>query len=347
MFTLGASLLVVVATERSGRAADLTAAQVWMTDFAKAQAEATKLHRPLVVHFHTKWCGPCRQMEKDILHTPQILRQLDEGFIAVKVDLDNKVDNAKVQAQYRVKNMPTDLILSHDGKELHRSEGYDPKNHQRLFGTYFAALTQVDSKYAREGLRLARMEPASGPKELAKNDPTPIRSEPVPGNKLVPEPIDPQRIGEPAPSTTPRLPEKSVPTTTVASRTIIAIDGYCPVTLRTTRAWKRGIKQLSVEHEGQTYLFVNAEHREEFISNPTRYAPRLLGCDAVLLAERRVAVRGSTKFGAYYDGELFLFESAESRARFRKAPASYSHPKHALKPEDVKDQPHLASAAAN
>ena len=65
-------------------------------------------------------------------------------------------------------------------------------------------------------------------------------------------------------------------------------------------------------------------------------APRLLGCDPVTLAENDVAVRGSTQFGAFYDGALFLFESADSRTKFRKAPTRYSQLKHVVKPEDVK-----------
>jgi YHS domain-containing protein len=63
-----------------------------------------------------------------------------------------------------------------------------------------------------------------------------------------------------------------------------------------------------------------------------------------VLAQSDVAVRGSVKFGAFYEGELFLFESADSRAKFRKDPARYARLQHALKPEDVKK---IASTAGN
>jgi YHS domain-containing protein len=117
---------------------------------------------------------------------------------------------------------------------------------------------------------------------------------------------------------------------------LVAMDGYCPVTLRTTRTWKTGDKAISLEHEGQIYYFVTVDKRDQFKAHPGRYAPRLLGCDPVTLADNDVAVRGSTQFGAFYDGALFLFESADSRAKFRKAPTRYSQLKHVLKPEDIK-----------
>jgi YHS domain-containing protein len=56
----------------------------------------------------------------------------------------------------------------------------------------------------------------------------------------------------------------------------------------------------------------------------------------VVLSRNDLAVRGSVKFGAYYEGELFLFQSAESRATFRKNPAHYAKLQHTLRLEDVK-----------
>jgi YHS domain-containing protein len=135
--------------------------------------------------------------------------------------------------------------------------------------------------------------------------------------------------------------QDSRPTTEIAE-IFVAMDGYCPVTLRATRTWKAGSKEFAHEHEGQTYFFTSADKLAEFQTNPDKYAPRLLGCDPVTLADNDLAIRGSTKFGAFYEGALFLFENAESRTKFKKTPTRYSQLKHALKPEDVKK---VASAA--
>lgn len=327
-------LILVAGAGRPLAAADLNPATVWMTDFSKAQAEAKRLNRPLVVHFHTHYCPPCRKMEKDVLNTQQVLRQLDAGFVAVKVNLSART-NAAVQAKYHVEAMPTDLVLSPEGKVLVRSEGYDDRttaDRQK----YLNSIARIDAQYAKEGKRIARTDAAAESKAPVE---TVATTTPM-VNKLVPEPAEPRPVDDPAAAVAKEEPSPA------AAPALVALDGYCPVTLRTTRTWKAGSKQFSLEHDGQTFFFLAAANRDEFRSNPARYAPRLMGCDPVVLSERDLAIRGSTKFGAFYEGDLFLFESADTRARFRKDPARYTRVRHVLKPEDIKDSPKVASAAA-
>lgn len=348
--TFSVLLILVAGASRPLAAADLNPATVWMTDFSKAQAESKRLNRPLVVHFHTHYCPPCRQMEKDVLNTAQVLKQLDAGFVAVKVNLSARV-NAAVQAKYRVEAMPTDLVLSPEGKVLARSEGYDGRtgaDRQK----YLNSIARIDAQYAKDGKRLARTDPAAEAKSpvetAATNKEVPPPAQAVPAvatatpmvNKLVPEPAEPRPVADPA---AVAKEERPIPAATPA---FVALDGYCPVTLRTTRTWKAGSKQFSLEHDGQTFFFLAAANRDEFRSNPARYAPRLMGCDPVVLSDSDLAIRGSTKFGAFYEGDLFLFESAETRARFRKDPARYTRVRHVLKPEDIQDGPKVASATA-
>jgi thiol-disulfide isomerase/thioredoxin len=234
--TFSVLLLLVAGVSGSVLAADLTPASVWMTDFSKAQAEAKRLNRPLVVHFHTHYCPPCRKMEKDILNTPQVLKQLDAGFVAVKVNLSAPA-NAAVQAKFRVEAMPTDLVLSPDGKVLVRSEGYDDRttaDRQK----YLNSIARIDAQYTKEGKRLARTEPAAevkSPVETAAKEkaPTPA-TQSVPAvasatpilNKLVPEPVEPQPIDDPAAPVTekPELPE--------TAPAVVALDGYSTATAR-------------------------------------------------------------------------------------------------------------------
>jgi YHS domain-containing protein/thiol-disulfide isomerase/thioredoxin len=316
------------------QAAELTPATVWTSNFAQAQAEAARLHRPLVVHFHTNTCPPCRKMEKEVLHTPQVLKLLDKGFVAVKVDMYNAA-NAKVVAKYKIEVMPTDLVLSHDGKVLSTSKGYrEGPNGDRQ--KYLKALAKIDADYTAEGKRLPHAETTlvATQEAPAAKDPATVVANSTPGNKLVPEPVEPRIIGE---STTPAADVSPAKPAVEVEQLVVALDGYCPVTLRTTRTWKKGDQQFAWSYDGQTFLFQAADKRDEFKADPTRYAPKLLGCDPVVLAENNLAIRGSTKFGAFYEGELFLFESADTRSKFRKEPTRFIHLKHVLKPEDVKD----------
>jgi len=332
-FALSFCLIIASASTGGVVLAEPTATTVWMTDFAEAESEAKRLNWPMVVHFYGPSCPPCKKMEKELLLTPQVLRILDSGFIAVKVDV---AKNLNLQPRFQIAAMPTDMILSPEGKVLVRTEGYDGTPADRT--RYLANISKIDKQFA--GKRLARTGAGAEP-TVAKDKAPATRDRAIASaDKLVPPPTEPKKVD--VRDDSPKGDELDDVSTPAAPSIQVAMDGYCPVTLRSTRAWKIGNKEFALEHEGQTYYFTATEKRAEFKSNPTRYAPRLLGCDPVVLAESDLAIRGSTQYGAFYDGNLFLFESAESRAKFRKTPSRYSNLKQVVKPEDVKK---IASAS--
>ena len=345
-FALSLCLSLAAGLSARRALADPTPASIWKSDFAAAEAEAKKLNRPLVVHFHATYCPPCKQMEREVLFTPQVLKLLEAGFVAVKVDLPK---NPKLQARFGINSMPTDLIVGPDGKVLVKTEGYTDiarAGDDRDRRQYLTNLSRIDAQYAIEAKRVARSNPVADTKNSApQREPrTPIKNDralastvPATKDKLAPpaNKVDPP-VGLPTDEPTKPSELQDDPAAIEREGVQVAIDGYCPVTLRTTRTWTTGDKAISLEHEGQIFYFAAADKRDEFKSHPGRYAPRLLGCDPVTLAENDVAVRGSTQFGAFYDGALFLFESADSRTKFRKTPIRYSQLKHVVKPEDVK-----------
>jgi thiol-disulfide isomerase/thioredoxin/YHS domain-containing protein len=349
LFALTLGLYLGSAFAAPVAAAEFKPEVVWKTDFASAQDEAKKLNRPLVIHFHTTWCGPCRKMEREVLNTAQVLKALDAGFVAVKVDVDR---NRAVAEKYHVTSLPTDMVIGPDGKVLSKTEGYESEARDRP--KYVNNITRIDARFAAERKQLAHSTATSDDKgktdkEVATKPSTPVKPDRAVASipdKLVPPPTEPKKVPEIAATSQPadapaNLPKQDLPVaagTAVAesSAMLLAMDGYCPVTLRSTRAWKPGSSEIFCEHDGQVFFFTAAQKRDEFKANPGRFAPRHLGCDPVVLEQSDVAVRGSVKFGAFYEGELFLFESADSRAKFRKDPARYARLQHALKPEDVK-----------
>ena len=55
----------------------------------------------------------------------------------------------------------------------------------------------------------------------------------------------------------------------------------------------------------------------------------------MILQKTDRAIPGSTKFGAYFDGALYLFETAESRSEFKKAPMRYVKTRHVLNADEI------------
>lgn len=292
----------------------------WLHNYRQAAQLAAQQQRPLIVHFHASYCGPCRQMDRDTLSTPEVRRMIQDGFVAVKVDLEQFPE---VGQQFGIESMPTDIFLSPDGKEVLRLMGNQPKL------TYLATMSRVDARFAQARQAKVNAVVVAGPK-IPHTEAAAVR-----GEKLPPMPTD-----DPTPSTNPGFiaqPAKIVAKVDEAKSNGSgpALDGYCPVTLRNSRSWKKGKPDYSFDYDDQTYYFQTASDLAAFKANPGRYSPKLLGCDPVVLSETDLATPGSTKFGAFFDGELYLFKSPETRARFKSDPLRYSRVRHVLKPGDL------------
>ena len=132
-------------------------------------------------------------------------------------------------------------------------------------------------------------------------------------------------------------PVNSNPTELPAEKqkTLIGLDGFCPVRLIRDRKWVSGREDLAEVHRGVTYYFGTQKDREEFLSDPRRFSPQNLGCDPVVLYSDQQAVTGNIKFGAFFDNKLFLFESQDNRTEFKQNPLRFSAIRHAVKVDEL------------
>jgi YHS domain-containing protein len=114
----------------------------------------------------------------------------------------------------------------------------------------------------------------------------------------------------------------------------VGLNGYSPISLYEWREWRKGQAAHTARYQGIEFQFVNDAERKKFELDPDRYVPRLLGCDPVVLYRTDRAMPGSTEFGAYFDGALYLFTSPQTRTEFKEQPMRYTRTRHVLRPDD-------------
>lgn len=270
----------------------------WMHDFRAAQQLAQDKDLPLLLHFHASWCGPCHQMDRTVLNTKAVKNQFGKRVIAVKIDSDEHQD---LVGRFNVRSLPSDVLLTPTGTIISRTDGMQPQN------TYLSFLGRGASRYENDRrVYMAR----ESKQELMPRKNKETQSEANDEIELAP-------------------PEQKSYVATMPSK--IGLEGYSPVSLTRDRKWNKGQEEYSWPYQGITYLLASKTELEIFKNDPGRYAPQLLGCDPVILNRQDRAIPGNTKYGAYYDQNLYLFVDIKSREEFKKNPDRFSRTMHVLK----------------
>ncbi|MFO1040934.1 MAG: thioredoxin family protein [Planctomycetaceae bacterium] len=116
---------------------------------------------------------------------------------------------------------------------------------------------------------------------------------------------------------------------------VVGLDGFSPVAIAKSREWVRGSARFPWDYKGIVYYMSSREELLEFRKSPEAYAPKLLGCDPVILVQTDRAIAGSPDFAAFFDDELYLFKSDEQRKLFKKNPQKFTKFQQAVKVDQI------------
>jgi len=96
----------------------------------------------------------------------------------------------------------------------------------------------------------------------------------------------------------------------------VAIGGYDPVAYFTDTRALEGRPEFSAEWQGAVWRFVSAAHRDLFLADPVRYAPRYGGWCAYGVTKGVAAEADPVEGWTLYDGRLYFAYDAGTRARW-------------------------------
>jgi YHS domain-containing protein len=105
----------------------------------------------------------------------------------------------------------------------------------------------------------------------------------------------------------------------------LALEGFCPVSLKTMKKWVKGDPMIQTTFDGHTYQFANEQGKQMFTADPAKYVPVLGGECVVCLVKMNQRVPGSIRHASIHEGRLFLFTDEDGKKKFWADPQAYAN----------------------
>ncbi len=99
----------------------------WLTDLAKAQAEAKQSGKLLLLDFTgSDWCGWCKLLKAEVFSKPKFEEYAKSKLVLMTVDFPRgtpispevRAQNQMLADKYGVQGFPTIVVLNGDGKQV-------------------------------------------------------------------------------------------------------------------------------------------------------------------------------------------------------------------------------------
>jgi len=134
------------------------------------------------------------------------------------------------------------------------------------------------------------------------------------------EEVPQEKNEDPNPDSTAEDAPLTVPSVTNVDTPISRLTNLCIVSLAHGQK-VRPDTEISTTYRGRIYYFSTTDAKQEFNSNPERYAVTFGGCDPVLFVRTQQAVEG--RFLTEHEGHFYMFTSLENYDAFKSNPDRY------------------------
>lgn len=110
---------------------------------------AEKEGKYVFIDFKTVWCGPCKNMDKNVFPLPAVGDYYNEAFVCLRLDAER--EGYETARKYKVSSYPTYLFLDTEGNVVFKETGFHIEEEFIALGK--KAVASVNSKYSLEKLR--------------------------------------------------------------------------------------------------------------------------------------------------------------------------------------------------
>ncbi|MFO7905647.1 MAG: thioredoxin family protein [Planctomycetota bacterium] len=131
----------------------------WAANWQQATARAQRYRQLVLIHFTRDNCPPCVKLERSVFSRPEVRRAIASNYVPLKASTS---ENAALSRRYGIEQVPTDVIVTPEGKEIWRDTSPQDPNQ------YIAMLDRVA---AHEHIGTPLKNPSDSPTSPASSSP--------------------------------------------------------------------------------------------------------------------------------------------------------------------------------